>query len=252
MVSLPRRRSRSSESAARTDQGGLLLENPDGDTIHVVPPQVAEALRFFVLRTQTSKWLGDRRTVAVTSALAGEGVTFTARSLAAITAHDLQRSVCLVETNWWAQSRRRRRRGADPDETTPPGLAEIMEGGAALDDVLLRTSDPRLSILPAGETPIALRPVLVASDEFAAVLDKIASRFDTVILDVPPVLLASEAITICDRCDATIVVVEQGVTPEREVDRALEELEGVDVIGLLFNRTKSSIPRILRPLTAPI
>ncbi|NNE11575.1 MAG: CpsD/CapB family tyrosine-protein kinase [Ilumatobacter sp.] len=237
-----------SPSAARPEQGGLLLTGVDGETLHVVPPEVAEALRFFVTRTQTSRWLGDHRTVAVTSALAGEGVSFTARSLAAITAHDLQRSVCLVETNWWAQSRRRRH-----DETpVRRGLAEIMEGGAALDDVLVSTSDPRLAILPAGETPIALRPVLVASDEFAAVLDKIASRFDTVVLDVPPVLRASEAITICDRCEATILVVEHGVTPERQVAQALEELEGVDVLGLLFNRTRSKIPRILRSLTAPI
>lgn len=249
MTRLFRSRSRSSASAARTDEGGLLVTDTGGGTIHVVPPQIAEALRFFVTRTQTSKWLGDHRTVAVTSALAGEGVTFSSRSLAAITAHDLQRSVCLVETNWWAQTRRRRRNAATP---VVPGLAEIMEGGATLDDVLVTTSDPRLSILPAGETPIALRPVLVASDEFAAVLEKIASRFDNVILDVPPVLLASEAITICDRCDATILVVEQGVTPEREVRRALDGLEGVEVLGLLFNRTKSSIPRILRPLTAPI
>lgn len=246
-----RKRSRSGRSGdvARTDEGGLLLTDQHGETIHVVPPEVAEALRFFVTRTQTSKWLGDHRTVAITSALQGEGVTFTARSLAAVTAHDLQRSVCLVGTNWWAQTRRRDRKDKAP---APPGLAEIMEGGAALEDVFVSTNDPNLWILPAGETPKKLRPVLVASDEFAAVLDNIASVFDTVIVDVPPVLMASEAITICDRCDATIVVVEQGVTPEREVGRALEELKGVEVLGLLFNRTKSSIPRILRSLTAPI
>lgn len=246
-----RRRSRRGHSAAlaRTEQGGLLLTDTEGETFHVVPPDVAASIRFLVTRTQTSEWLGENRTIAVTSSLAGEGVTFTARSLAAILAHDLRRNVCVVEANWWHSSRRRTR---DDDQDALPGLADILEGAASLDDVLVQTSDSRLSVLPAGRTPVALRPVIVASEEFTSVLDKIASRFDSVVLDVPPVLLASEAITICDRSDAAILVVEQGVTPERDVSRAIEELEGVHILGLILNRASSSVPRLLRPLTVPI
>lgn len=243
-----RTRSSRANALARTDDGGLLVNDAAGEPFQVVPPEVAAALRFFVTRTQTSEFLSENRVVAVTSSLAGEGVTFTARSLGAILAHDLRRSVCIVEANWWHSPNRR---PSPDDEIAPPGLADILEGTATLDDALIPTSDSRLFLLPAGTAPMALRPVIVASNEFTSVLDKIASRFDTVVLDVPPVLLASEAITICDRSDAAILVVEQGVTSEREVARAVEELEGVHVLGLLLNRTASRVPRLLRSLTVP-
>ena len=44
MARLRGRRSGRSADVARTDEGGLLLTDQHGETIHVVPPDVAEAL----------------------------------------------------------------------------------------------------------------------------------------------------------------------------------------------------------------
>lgn len=234
-----------SRIAASTAEGGLLVADVTGKPIHLVPPDVAAELRFFIARLQANS-LGVPHSMAVTSALSGEGVTFVARSLAALVAHDLDRSVCVIETNWWRAVTGRRRNKAVEQR---PGLAEVLAGTLALDDAFLATNNPRLSILPAGQAPLARRPVIVASDAFATAIDKISSRFDMVVIDCPPVLKASEAITICRRCESAVLVARHGSTSEHQVRQALSELAGVDLLGVLLNRSATSVPRILRRFT---
>lgn len=245
MVSnLFRPRDEESRIAASTEEGGLLIADTDGRPLHLVPPDVAAELRFFLARLQANS-LGVPPSMAVTSALSGEGVTFVARSLAALIAHDFDRSVCVVETNWWRAVRRRRNKSADQR----PGLAEVLSGTLDLDSAFVPTSNPRLSIMPAGQAPLARRPVIVASDAFAAVLDKISARFDMMVIDCPPVLKASEAITICRRCESAVLVARHGSTREHQVRQAISELAGVDLLGVLLNRSATSVPRFLRRFT---
>ncbi|HWL42376.1 MAG TPA: CpsD/CapB family tyrosine-protein kinase [Ilumatobacter sp.] len=235
---------RQPDFAASAEQGGLLIVGSNGQPLHLVPPKVAAELRFLVARLQANP-LDIPPSLAVTSALSGEGVTFVARSLAALVAHDLNRSVCVIETNWWRAATRRR---SAPVEQRA-GLAEVLAGVIDLDDALVTTNDSRLSILPAGQAPLARRPVIVASDAFSAVIRKIAARFDMVVVDCPPVLKASEAITICRQCESAILVVRHGVTSERQVRQAIHELAGVDVLGLLLNGSATRVPRSLRRFT---
>lgn len=233
------------------DSGGLVVTDANGAPIQTVPHDVADALRFFITRLNRADVAGMPRTIAVTSALSGEGVTFTARSVAAIIAHDLGHSVCVMETNWWRATQRSSRSARQAAEPRP-GLAEVLAGTVKLDDVLVRTSDERLFLLPAGQAPLSRRPVIAASDALANLLSVLADTFDTVIVDVPPVLKASEALAICRRCDAAILVIRHGVTTERQVSEAIESLTDVHLLGTVFNRASTRIPRALRRFTVPI
>lgn len=254
MARLRRRknRARSGRQAGGAD-GGLLVTDDDGEVLHVVPADIASSLRFFLtrLRRSGSPSSGLPRTIALTSALAGEGVTFITRSLAAVMAHDLEREICLVETNWWFEDLDDARRKRDP-ETIPdprPGVAEVLAGDATLDDVLVPTSEPNLWVLPAGDAPRSMRPVIASSEAFGDLLAMLAEEYDTVVLDVPPVLNVSEAITIARRADSVALVVRHGVTTERQVAAAVEELGGVELLGLILNRTTTRVPKSLRRFT---
>ena len=73
--------------------------------------------------------------VAMTSALKGEGVSYVTRSLAAVIAYDTDRSVVVVDTNW---------RRPDPmaTEQPPAGLADAIEHGTPIDDIIVDDVEP--------------------------------------------------------------------------------------------------------------
>ena len=189
---------------------------------------------------------GARQTLAITSALSGEGVTSVARSLAAIMAHDLERNVCLLETNWWLEADD----GKMPNRRT--GLSDVLKGSCSVDEALMQTSDQRLAVLTSGKLPIAARPAVVASSAFADVLKLLTKVFDSVVIDVPPVLKAPEATTIIRHADATALVVQQGVTTEQQLKMAIDELGGTELLGVIVNRSSTRVPKFLQRFTLPV
>ena len=223
--------------------GGLVVYERDGAMLHAAPADVANSLRYFLARLWQTGEVGFPGTMAVTSALAGEGVTFVARTVAAVIAHDLSRSVCVLETNWWST----------PDSVAMDrrtGLADVLSGQCTVDEALIRTNDDRLSILTPGYLPVAARPAVAAGSAFTDVLELLTKVFDVVVIDAPPVLKATEAATVVRRAEATLLVVRQGVTTERQVAMAIEELSGTE-LGVIVNRSSTRVPKLLRRFIPP-
>jgi succinoglycan biosynthesis transport protein ExoP len=225
-----------------TADGGLAILDPDNHLIHMTPARVASSLRYFLARVQLHGTQGLPSRLALTSALAGEGVTYVTRSLAAVVAYDTQASIAVVDFNW-----RRAPRGEE-DGDRPLGLADAIEDGVPIERVILPTSNPRLSLVPAGVIPVARRPAIAASTALAGVLDELEKRFDHLLLDLPPVLASSDAMNLSQFADAYVLVVQQGVTAEAQVEAALEEMRGAEALGVILNRYDTHIPRRLRKL----
>jgi Mrp family chromosome partitioning ATPase len=80
-----------------TADGGLAIIDSAGVLIHMTPPRVAGALRYFLARVQLHDAQGMPERLALTSALVGEGVTYVTRSLAAAIAYDTDASVVIVD-----------------------------------------------------------------------------------------------------------------------------------------------------------
>jgi Mrp family chromosome partitioning ATPase len=227
--------------------GGLAIISPDGTRIHMTPSRVAAALRFFLARVQLHDAEGFPSRLAITAALLGEGVTYLTRSIASVLAYDTPASVSVVDLNW-----KRPPRPSDKEEASPPerrpGLADVLESGVPLNDVIEPTTNSRLVLIPAGEVPVARRPALAASNALDDVLNELESRFDHVLLDLPPVLASSEAMNLAQLADAYVLVVRQGATSEAQVEAALEEMQGAEALGVILNRFDSRIPTRLRRL----
>src|SRR3954451_18905693 len=80
-----------------TADGGLAILDETGPLVHMTPPRIAGALRYFLARVQLHDAQGMPERLALTSALIGEGVTYITRSLAAAIAYDTDASVVIVD-----------------------------------------------------------------------------------------------------------------------------------------------------------
>jgi non-specific protein-tyrosine kinase len=170
------------------------------------------------------------RTIVVTSALPREGKTNTAVNMALSFGLDLDKTTCLVDAD--LRTPRVHRALAEPPDA---GLAEVLEGDAKLDDVLVRIPDTRLSVLAVRALPP--HPAeLLGSKRMAQLLEELTSRFDLVIIDSPPIMGLPDTTTLVDLCDATLLVIGAGWSSQEDVTTALERIDGGKVLGVVFNR----------------
>lgn len=172
--------------------------------------------------------------VMVTSALPGEGKSFTAVNLAMSIADELDHTVMLVDADVGRPSLPRIL-GFEPRR----GLLDVLQGEAELADVLFRTNIPKLTVLPSGTThPRATE--LLASHSMKALLDDIATRYRDriVIFDSPPLLLTTESRVLATHMGQIVVVVQAGHTPQADVESALSFIERCPLKMLLLNQAR--------------
>jgi Mrp family chromosome partitioning ATPase len=128
----------------------------------------------------------------------------------------------------------------------------VLRDSVPLREALVSTGNPALSILPAGESSVEEHPIFAASSELGAVLEDLDRSFDHVVLDLPALHVASEALTLAAEADAVAVVVRQGVTSEGQVQAALEQLDGVPVLGVILNAYTTKVPSVIMRRVPPV
>ena len=176
--------------------------------------------------------------IMVTSALAGEGKSFTAVNLAMSIAAELDNTVMLVDADV-ARPSLMRMLNLPPS----PGLLDVLKGEADMSSVLLRTSIEKLTLLPSG-TPHPRSTELLASDAMRLLLDDIAKRYPDriIIFDSPPLLLTTEARVLATQVGQVVMVVQAEKTLRADVQRALATIEACPVRMLLLNMSRAGSP----------
>ena len=174
--------------------------------------------------------------IMVTSALPGEGKTFTSVNLALSIAAELDTTVMLVDADVGRPSVLKTL-GLAPG----PGLLDVLEGRATMPEVLLRTNIDKLTLLSAGTLHDRATEVL-ASDGMHSLLQEVAQRYDDriIIFDSPPLLATTEARALASHMGQVIMVVRAGHTSQSDVRAALDTIEFCPVKLLLLNQARSS------------
>ncbi|NML14396.1 tyrosine-protein kinase family protein [Azohydromonas sp. G-1-1-14] len=174
--------------------------------------------------------------IMVTSALPGEGKTFTAVNLALSIAAELDTTVMLVDADVGRPSVLKTL-GLAPG----PGLLDVLEGRATMPEVLLRTNIDKLTLLSAGTLHDRATEVL-ASDGMHALLQEVAQRYDDriIVFDSPPLLLTTEARALASHMGQIIMVVRAGRTSQSDVQAALATIEFCPVKLLLLNQARGN------------
>jgi protein-tyrosine kinase len=171
--------------------------------------------------------------VMVTSALPGEGKTFTSLNLALSIATEIDSTVLLVD--------------GDVAHPSIPGLLGAPHGPGLLDlltrddldfaDAMVKTNIDKLSVLPAGSRH-RRSTELLASEQMASLLRELASRYPDriVIFDSPPLLATTEARVLATNMGQIVMVVAADATSQHAVNQALTTVEGCDIVLMVLNK----------------
>lgn len=173
--------------------------------------------------------------IMVTSALAGEGKSFTAINLAMSIAAEQDNTVMLVDADV-ARPSVLRVLGLPPG----PGLLDLLEDSATMANVLLKTNIDKLAILPSG-TPHSRATELLASDAMRNLLDDMASRYSDriIIFDSPPLLLTTESRVLASHMGQIVMVVQADRTLQSDVQNALSTIENCPIKLMLLNQARN-------------
>lgn len=172
--------------------------------------------------------------IMITSALAGEGKSFTAINLAMSMAMELDHTVLLIDADF-ARPSILQRLGLPPQK----GLMDVLVGEVPdLSDVMLRTNVEKLAILPAG-MPHQRATELIASEAMNRMLDQMARRYSEriIVFDSPPLLPTTEARVLATHMGQVVIVVESDRTTHAAVRQALSTIEACPVKLLVLNKT---------------
>ncbi|MCA1804912.1 MAG: XrtA-associated tyrosine autokinase [Xanthomonadaceae bacterium] len=173
--------------------------------------------------------------IMVTSAHAGEGKTWTAINLAISIAMEMDKTVLLVDADV-GRARVHEVLG------TPmgPGLIDLLtDDNLDVSDVILRTSLPKLRVIPMGRYH-AHSNELLASEDMQRLTQDLATRYNdrVVIFDTPPLLMTSESVVLAGLMGQIVFVVESERTSQNRVKDALGLLDSSKPIGLVLNKTR--------------
>jgi receptor protein-tyrosine kinase len=116
-----------------------------------------------------------------------------------------------------------------------PGLAEAL-GGEAFEKALHPTAYPHLCVLPLGTT-LGTNAGKLAPQALRRLLDRLAERFDAVLVDCGPILGSVEAAIVSAEADGVILLVSRG-GDRKAAENAVGMLTaaGASVEGVVFNR----------------
>ena len=172
--------------------------------------------------------------IQVTSAVPGEGKTFTAINLALSIAKEQDHTVLLIDADL-AMSRITRAFGL----TDSPGLSDLLAGSRSeLADLVVSTDIAGLSVVPAG-THRSEAAELFGGNKMGELIRELTERYRerVIIFDSPPVLAAAESHVLATLVGQIVLVVEAERTLQHVVKDAIATLDRSKAIGLVFNKS---------------
>lgn len=213
-----------SRSSSSTGVGLAITETPQS-----VVAEAFRALRTSILLSLTPN---PPKTLLITSPQAGEGKTATALNLGQSLAQRKGR-ILIVDADL--------RKGGIAKVLgveNKKGVSTVLTGSDALDDAIQQYGpQPNLWILPSG--PVPPNPAeLLSSDAMTALCVELASRFEHIVIDSPPVLAVTDATIMAGLVDGVVLVAECGRTHRAGLmrTRAILENAGARILGVVLNK----------------
>ncbi len=158
-----------------------------------------------------------------------DGKSTIAMSLATNLSEQGQRTVLLIEADLHKPALARSL-GLRPR----PGLAECLEDGLDPLSQLRKVEPLGWYSLQAG-SPRGNPTELIQSDALKALMERLTPYFEWILIDTPPVLPLTDALSFSRQVDATLLVVRADRTPREAIEQALTVIGRKHVLGIVLN-----------------
>lgn len=188
------------------------------------------------LRSQVLMKLRDNNwnTLAVTSPGENAGKTHIAINLAISLAQEVNQTVMLVDLDLRSPSV-----NDAFDIEVEKGISDCLLNDEPVENVLINPGINRLVLLPARSLNQYSSELLTAPKMREIVAD-ITSRYSSriIIFDLPPLLRNDDALVFAPQADATLMVVEEGVSSKEDIKRCMHLLKDSNPIGTILNKAR--------------
>jgi capsular exopolysaccharide synthesis family protein len=198
-----------------------------------VTEEATEAFRALRVRLLHAK--GDRniKSVAITSSLASEGKTSVTANLAVTLALAGNRVVIV------AADLRRPRLQTYFERAGGEGLTEVLTGTRQPQIAITTTDTEDLWVVHTGPEAEPLNPSeFLGSESMSRLLAQVRDFADFVLIDTPPLLTASDVVSLAPLTDGVLFVVDPHLARRSTLEQARHELELIDVpvLGVVVNK----------------
>ncbi|WFU39459.1 polysaccharide biosynthesis tyrosine autokinase [Bradyrhizobium sp. CB82] len=221
---------------------GRKSDNPQPNLLRYVVntplSRFAEAVRSLKVAVDLNSIVRENRALAVTSTLPSEGKSTLSSNLAQLMAHSGAR-VILVDADLRNPSLSR---ALAPDAEI--GLVDVIAQKVQLDDALTVDPETRLSMLPAGRTSKLLHTnEILASKQMRDLVALLRSKYDYVVLDMPPMAPVVDVRVTSSFVDSYVFVVEWGKTKMDVVKHNLRNAPAIQdkLLGVVLNKADTKL-----------
>jgi Mrp family chromosome partitioning ATPase len=106
-----------------------------------------------------------------------------------------------------------------------------------LQDVLVNPELPRMVVLPT-RSPVRNSAETLSSRKVADLIKDLRERYKSriVIFDLPPLLVADDALALLPQVDCVLMVVANGMSTKSEIEDSLRLLPAANIIGTILNK----------------
>ena len=193
---------------------------------------IMEAFRSLRTNLQFSKADGRIQKIMLTSASSGEGKSTTAANLAIALAQN-NKKVLLID----ADLRKPVQQGLFGLRKF--GLTNILVEEKLVEEVIQPTKIANLSLLGSG--PLPPNPAeLLDSERMRNLLEYLETKFDFLILDVPPVIPVTDAVILAAKVDGIVLVINTRMTRPELAQQAKNQLLKANgqILGVVLNQVE--------------
>jgi len=190
-----------------------------------------------MLRAQVLRRLDQMNVnaLAVISPSSGDGKTLTAINLAIAIAAEPARTVLLVDFDL-------RNPGIYRRLNVKPalGVEQALQQNRPMQEAMIKLKGyDRLTILPALNR-IEQSSELLSAQTIAGLMTELRTRYANriLIVDLPPVLLADDALVFSKHVPAGLMVINEGLTRREDVLRAMQLMQDTKMIGTVLNASR--------------
>lgn len=211
----------------------------NGDNLVVVNrPKSAVSEAFRSIRSNLQFFGGSRdkdsKVYVVTSSISGEGKTFCSINLATVFAYSGKKTLIL------GADLRKPKIYQDFELSNETGLSNYLAKTAGLEEIIQQTKVDNLDMISGGVIPPNPSELLM-SRRMKELMAELEQRYDTIIIDTPPIGLVTDALVLMPYADHSVFVVRQNYTPVNLIKNAQElYLAGkITNISILLNDLKT-------------